>query len=71
MSTRRNDSDLCVSGSTYELQGECDMINTLIISGLFFFAGLGIGWALGFESCAHMITDEWADADWQEVQSRD
>ena len=47
------------------------MINTLIISGLFFFAGLGIGWALGFESCAHIITDEWADVDWQEVQSRD
>lgn len=46
------------------------MITTVVCSALTLAAGLGIGWALGFESCAHQI-DGWTDADWQEVRDDD
>lgn len=45
------------------------MLTTIIISALTLAAGLGIGWALGFEHCARQL-DDWGDwngwEDWQE-----
>lgn len=45
------------------------MLTTIIISALTLVAGLGIGWALGFEHCARHL-DDWGDwnglEDWQE-----
>lgn len=49
--------------------GGKNMLTTIIISALTLAAGLGIGWALGFEHCARHL-DDWGDwngwEDWQE-----
>ena len=42
--------------------GGKNMLTTIIISTLTLVAGLGIGWALGFEHCARQL-DDW-DCDW-------